>query len=348
MLELILQWPSVSRGAHAVSQTLRRLFRRLVIPLALAAVVFFGLALYWSIRPALFDVSEVALRQSGGDPTKIVPGAVSTATLIEVASTLLEKRGGLLSNDINPVSLWLDNMPNWEFGALVQIRDFARVLRNDFGRAQSQSKENRDLAIADPRFHFNDKSWIFPTTEGQYRVGIEALQRYLAGLENPNRDEARFFVRVDNLRSWLALVAKRLGDLAHRLSASVGVDDLDAYAVWDLTAGKAASEITGRAYKTPRLAVDDVFYEARGATWALLHFMHAIQIDFEPLLHDRNAMVSFKQIIRKLDQTERFMWSPIVLNGTGYGMVANHSLVLASSISRADSAVIDLLNLLRQ
>jgi hypothetical protein len=49
------------------------------------------------------------------------------------------------------------------------------VLRNDFGRAQSQSKEDRDLAIADPRLHFNDKSWIFPTTEGQYRVGIEAL-----------------------------------------------------------------------------------------------------------------------------------------------------------------------------
>ncbi|MGH8525242.1 MAG: DUF2333 family protein, partial [Gammaproteobacteria bacterium] len=94
--------------------------------------------------------------------------------------------------------------------------------------------------------------------------------------------------------------------------------------------------------------IDDVFYEARGATWALLHFMHAIQIDFAPVLRDRNAMVSFKHIIRKLDQAERRMWSPIVLNGTGYGVVANHSLVLASYISRADSAVIDLLDLLKQ
>ncbi|MGQ0591788.1 MAG: DUF2333 family protein [Gammaproteobacteria bacterium] len=331
-----------------MSEGLRRLWRRLVIPLALVAVVFFGLALYWSIRPALFDVREVALRQSGGDPTKLVPGAVTTATLIEVATTLLEKRGGFLSNDINPVSLWLDNMPHWELGALVQVRDFARVLRNDFARAQSQSKEDRDLAIADPRFHFNNESWIFPTTEGQYRVGIEALQRYLAMLEGPNPDDARFFVRVDNLRSWLELVAKRLGDLAHRLSASVGVDDLDAYAVWDLTADKAASEITELAYKTPWLDTDDVFYEARGATWALIHFMYAIQIDFESVLHDRKAMVSFKQIIRKLDQAEKFMWSPIVLNGTGYGVVANHSLALASYISRADSAVLDLLDLLQQ
>ncbi|MDQ3775331.1 MAG: DUF2333 family protein [Pseudomonadota bacterium] len=328
-----------------MSEKLHRLWGRLVIPLALLAVVFFGLALYWSIRPALFDVREVALRQSEGDPTKLVPGAVTTATLIEVTTTLLEKRGGFLSNDINPVSLWLDNMPHWESGALVQVRDFARVLRNDFARAQSQSKEDRDLAIADPRLHFNKDSWIFPTTEGHYREGVEALKRYLARLENPSRGEARFFVRTDNLRSWLELVAKRLGDLAHRLSASVGVDDLDAYAVWDLA---AATEGAERAYKTPWLAVDDTFYEARGATWALLHFMYAIQIDFEPVLHDKKAMVSFKQIIRKLDQAERHMWSPIILNGTGYGVVANHSLALASYISRADAAVIDLLDLLKQ
>ncbi|MGH8478701.1 MAG: DUF2333 family protein [Gammaproteobacteria bacterium] len=327
-----------------MAQQPRRLLRRLVMPLAVAAAVFFGLAIYWSIRPDIFDVREVALRQSANDPTKLVPGAVTTATLIEVATTLLEKRGGFLSNDINPVSLWLDNVPNWEFGALVQMRDFARVLRNDFSRSQSQSKEDPDLATADPRFHFHNESWIFPTTEGQYREGIEALKRYLVRLEN---GDARFFVRNDNLRSLLELVAKRLGDLAHRLSGSVGIEDLDTYAIWDLT-DKAAPQASQVAYKTPWLHIDDVFYEARGATWALLHFMQAIQIDFAPVLQNRKAMVSLKQIIRKLDQAERRLWSPIILNGTGYGVVANHSLVLASYISRADSAVIDLLDLLRQ
>ncbi|MGH8656460.1 MAG: DUF2333 family protein [Gammaproteobacteria bacterium] len=63
------------------------------------------------------------------------------------ATTLLEKRGGFLSNNINPISLWLDNMANWESGALVQVRDFAMVLRNNFACAQTQSKEDRDLAI---------------------------------------------------------------------------------------------------------------------------------------------------------------------------------------------------------
>ena len=76
--------------------------------------------------------------------------------------------------------------------------------------------------------------------------------------------------------------------------------------------------------------------------------MYAVQIDFEPVLHDKKAMVSLKQIIRKLDQAQKQMWTPMILNGTGYGVFANHSLVLASYISRADSAVIDLLDLLKQ
>ncbi|MGH8604873.1 MAG: hypothetical protein ACREXR_19440, partial [Gammaproteobacteria bacterium] len=60
MFELILEWPRVSHTVQTVSQRLRRLRQRLVMPLAVAAVVFSGLAIYWSIRPPLFDVTEIA------------------------------------------------------------------------------------------------------------------------------------------------------------------------------------------------------------------------------------------------------------------------------------------------
>ncbi|MDX5152467.1 MAG: DUF2333 family protein, partial [Acidiferrobacterales bacterium] len=40
--------------------------------------------------------------------------------------------------------------------------------------------------------------------------------------------------------------------------------------------------------------------------------------------------------------------SPIILNGSGFGFVTNHSLVMASYISSANAAVIDLRNLLQQ
>jgi hypothetical protein len=40
------------------------------------------------------------------------------------------------------------------------------------------------------------------------------------------------------------------------------------------------------------------------------------------------------------------MRSPVVLNGGGFGLFANHSLVMGSYIARANAAIIDLRELL--
>ncbi|MDO2103096.1 DUF2333 family protein, partial [Escherichia coli] len=70
-----------------------------------------------------------------------------------VVDTLLTKPGGYISNDIFPPGIWMDNMPSWEYGVLVQVRDISRALRKDFARSQSQSTEDADLARAEPRFN---------------------------------------------------------------------------------------------------------------------------------------------------------------------------------------------------
>ena len=72
------------------------------------------------------------------------------------------------------------------------------------------------------------------------------------------------------------------------------------------------------------------------------------QIDFEPVLRNKNAEVSLRQVIRELEQAQSPVWSPVILNGTGFGLLANHSLVMTSYISRANAALIDLQNLLVQ
>jgi hypothetical protein len=98
--------------------------------------------------------------------------------------------------------------------------------------------------------------------------------------------------------------------------------------------------------KTSWLDIDDEFYEARGAAWALLHFLKAVEIDFADVLERKNATVSLQQIIRELESTQQTVWSPMVLNGSGFGLMANHSLVMANYISRANAALIDLSDLL--
>ena len=66
------------------------------------------------------------------------------------------------------------------------------------------------------------------------------------------------------------------------------------------------------------------------------------------VLAKKNATVSVRQIIRELEAAQEPLWSPMVLNGSGYGVLANHSLVMANYISRANAAIIDLRTLLSQ
>ncbi len=100
--------------------------------------------------------------------------------------------------------------------------------------------------------------------------------------------------------------------------------------------------------QTPWSEIDDVFYEARGTAWALIHFLKAAEVDFADVLANKNARVSLRQIIRELEATQATIWSPMILNGSGMGMLANHSLVMASYISRANAAIVDLRDLLSQ
>lgn len=309
----------------------------------LVVALAWGWSFYWSREPARLWV--VAQTPTG---ERTVVGYSTVHTLIDVTEWLLEKPGGYLSNDVLPPGLWLDNMPSFEFGVLTQCRDLARVLRNYYSRSQSQSIEDDDLAVAEPALNTDNESWLFPAAEARYRDAIEALQSYETRLTDSDPGNAQFYARADNLREWLAVVELRLGSLSQRLSASVGQVRVNT----DLggePAGEAARDASGDVLvKTPWLEIDEVFYEARGTAWALLLFLRAAQFDFERTLEDKNAVVSLRQIIRELEEGLAPISSPMILNGQGFGLFPNHSLVLASYLSRAHSATADLRRLLEQ
>lgn len=279
---------------------------------------------------------------------KVVVGTASVNTAIGIGETLLEKTGGYISNDVLPPFLFLDNVPNWEFGALVALRDFSGVMRNHFARSQSQSVEDPDLARAEPQLNFQNDSWMLPATESEYRRGLAYLQDFRRRLLDDNEQDAQFFVRADNLTAWLQIVEKRLGSLSQRLSASVGQERRNTNLANDPAAQQSTPGPMVVYNRTPWLEVDDVFYESRGQVWALLHLFRAIEIDFNSVLEKKNATASLQQIIRELEEAQRPVSSPMVLNGSGFGWVANYSLTMANYISRANAAVIDLRSLLER
>ncbi|MCL1126423.1 DUF2333 family protein [Shewanella surugensis] len=306
-------------------------------------IIGYFVSVWWSIEPAVIEPASYTTASE-----RKVVGYTTTSALIMTIETLLNKNGGWLSNDVMPPSVFMDNMPAFEFGALEQARDLALVMRKEFSRSQSQSTADKDLLTAQSKLNIEHTSWLVPSAEGEYKQSVKLLKLYRARLMDPNSPDAQFYARADNLNEWLKEVQKRLGSLSQRLSASVGQDRLNTDLAGELSAKQSTPNADRGQIKTSWWKIDDVFYETRGASWALLNFMKAVEIDFADVLDKKNARVSLRQIIRELEETQQTVWSPIVLNGSGFGLMANHSLVMANYISRANAAVIDLTNLLTQ
>jgi hypothetical protein len=312
----------------------------------LVAILFYAMAVWYSSEPDPFDV--VAEANSAAQGVKPAVGYTTTHTLVHVTEVLLHKSGGYLSNDVLPPFVMLDNMPAWELGALEMIRDLALSMRTDISRSQSQSVENSFLKLAQPKLNIDHRNWAVPAAEDEYAEALRLLRSYRQALIDPQNREHQFYARADNLRDWLKAVEKRLGSYSQRLSASVGQDRLNTDLAGDAQARQSSVTPAEQLIKTNWWRIDDEFYEARGAAWALLHFLKAIEVDFADVLARKNATVSLQQIIRELEATQQTVWSPMILNGSGFGLLANHSLVMANYISRANAALIDLTELLSQ
>jgi hypothetical protein len=317
------------------TKTEKRLVWVIGAAVAMIALIIFAISWYWGREPEKFDVIEVAVREGNVKTPKELPlGYTYASSLVEIGNTLLKKPGGLLVNDVFPPGVLMDNIPSWEYGVLIALRDATTALRNHISRAQTQSQEDPDLARAEPFFYFDHKSWQLPSSESEYQKGIEALERYRARLL---KREANFYSRADNLRQYLEVLEKRLGDLSNRLSASAGD-----------TNQVSTDPRRATASRTPWLIIDDVFFEARGYTWAAMHVLRAIEFDFRDILGNKTALVSLEQVIHELEDGQAPFLSPVILNGGGFGLFANYSLTLANYIARANAATIDLRSLLQQ
>lgn len=304
----------------------------------IAIVVLGG---YWSIEPRSFDVvAEAKMNQekngienSSIDGYIYPNGYVYANTLVHIAEVLLYKPGGYLTNDVGVPGVLLDNIPSWEYGALIMLRDGASALRNHLARAQSQSAEDPDLARAEPYFYYERNSWALPSTEAEYEKGIEALHLYMARLtDSTNKNPGHFYSRADNLWQYVEIIIKRLGGISTRLSAST-----DRYEAYDLK-----QEKSNAISQTTWMQLDDEFWQARGSCWALLHILRAIKHDFRLILEDKRAMDTVDIMIYEMENALAPITSPVILNGDGFGISANYSLAMASYVSRASAAALDL------
>ena len=213
--------PSSSISPNAPATAKRWLLRLVLAVLAVLFTVNLVLMWVWSREPKPFEMSEVTAQYAAVAGREAVTGVAVVGTLIRLNEGQWNKAGGYISNDIAPPGVFLDNISNFEFGVLQQLRDLASSLRNDFSRSQSQSIADKNLENAQPLLMYSNDRWVVPTTEGKYREANAEFKAYLVRLTDPNQPSAQFYARADNLEAYLRLVEKQLGSLSQRLSASV-------------------------------------------------------------------------------------------------------------------------------
>lgn len=281
---------------------------------------------YWSREPAVLPLGPESGKR----------GVVLARALQQVSTVLTEKPGGYLRNDALPPGLLMDNMAAWELGVLRQVRDMTRALHRDMSLSHAQFIEDKYLAKAEAAFGVKPESWLFPVAERELVQGAGLVGRYVERLE---RGDAAFYAREVYLRRWLADVDAGLGLLSTRLNAALP----DHAVLLPMAEGDVSLPHPAR---TSWLEVDDVFYEARGSAWALLHLLKAVEVEFGPELKRRQALLSLRAAIHELEATQQSLWSPVVLNGSGFGLFANHSLIMANYLNRAQTDLSDVRALL--
>lgn len=319
-------------------------------------ILIAAVCMFISRMPKVYDVNVRARERAverghiDADSTRPLPvGYTTVSTTMELANWLLDKPGGYLFNDrLFFPRYFIDNMPNFELGMVIQLRDTVYSLRHDFSRSRAQSLEREDLIEAEARFNFNHNSWMIPSTESQYRQGLGFLESYLISLTLTGPEAGQFVARQDVLERWLSRQQRRLGSFGVRLRANAGIyefnpnidSSMDEY-----------DDIPGFDFHNQRITHwrdrDDEFYQIRGSIYVMYHVMLAIRTDFEPMLNNFQAMGTMNRILSELHTANQPMVSPVVLNGSEFGFAHNHSLTLAAHIAKAHLAVQDLRVLLR-
>lgn len=300
---------------------LRDLLSPLLVLLFLLLLLQLVLGWYWSREPRMFSVAAPAAGSGR-------PGEVLLDVQARLVRALTEKPGGYLNNDLLPPGSLVDDIPAWERGVLAQVRDLSIALRAPAWRNALAPALSPDLVEAAAAFNVDPGAWGMPSAESEFQRGRAALARHSARLAGA--DGESLALREAQFQHWLVLVQDRLDNLSARLNAAQAAS---------LRGGAPVAPGTEGVPATSWSQVDDVFFESRGNAWALLHLLKAAEIDFGGLLAARHADLNLRAAIHELEATQQPLWSPVVLNGSGFGLFANHSLVLANYLHRARAEI---------
>lgn len=247
-------------------------------------------------------------------------GQVFAETLSKVSGDF---SGNWLPNDLFWPTVLLDNVPNYQLGELEVIRYSVRVLRDKISRLRTTDKIDPNVEAAFNYFSNDPMKWIFPSAEGKFKDGTKSLLEYSRALSS---NSSHFYSRADNLNELLDQYISLFGGINTRLS---NAPQRDKEVLSYETEGDSFTSGEKRVMvNIPWDQIDDNFYYAQGAAYALREMMLAVKVEFSDILKVKKAEELMDLIIDLLDQSQ---FEPLIIcNGVRGSFWPNHSLELQS------------------
>lgn len=266
-------------GDDGIVERTGRGLRRVLI--GLGAVV--GLVVLYYVGGAIW------VHRIDDDPTfdaeVVVPESASRA--VAVAADLLDREVNQhrwVANDpfFQPGYV-LDNMPAYQIGMVGAVGRFTTELRDRVARVRGSSAVDSDLESAAGRINYPGDVWIFewsgtpvqPSSESQYRRGMEDLRRYNERLA---QGKAVYERRADNL---LATLDRISGDLGASSAALTQEVDEGTSNFLDFNA-------------------DNLFYSIKGKLYAYYLILRELEKDFTPVIQEKNLQASWAELLTSL------------------------------------------------
>jgi len=147
------------------------------------------------------------LEKTAASSSPAQKGAVLSASIRNRLEQEMNSTFGWSVNDliISPTR-WLDNRANRQRGTIFATRMLTNHFSTNLAKYGKVDAENNDLKEAREKyFAFTSDSWWFPSSEKQYKKGIELLEKYEADLIRGD-SKAIFNLRTDDMYNMLSYI----------------------------------------------------------------------------------------------------------------------------------------------
>jgi hypothetical protein len=195
-------------------------FGKWLVLILLAFILIWPLSagLYWTVYkvytivdatrfPELDPEIIVLLKETTPDSSQAQKGAALSAAMRNRLEQEMNSPFGWSVNDliISPTR-WLDNRANRQRGTIFATRMLTNFFSTNLAKYGKVDAENDNLKKArETYFAFTSESWWLPSSEKQYKKGIELLKQYEDDLIRGDA-KAIFNLRTDDMYNMLAFI----------------------------------------------------------------------------------------------------------------------------------------------